>query len=214
MRAEYKALSWEEVYKAWEVYSHRYCSVNLPLEIKPEFTPCRFPDSYMWGYDWIENQSYTERVDRFKIAVNDPYSNIFTPLNKGTLHTLQMLVDSQDEEERAAIWIYAFCHDLTQNAYGMKSRRICMLLKNAALSFLKDRFCIWHHAMRQLTPEMYIPTSLLYEGCFEDFEPVVELIILNSYLIRKEYSVALYHSSETTEPPSDHHSVHLSKRET
>lgn len=185
--------------------------INTPLEIKAEYTPCRSQDYITWGYDWIDNEHYTERVESFRHAVDNPFSHGFTPLNKGTLHTLQMLIDAQDEEERAAIWIYAFCHDLTDKHYGMKSYGICGQLENAAFLFLKERFDIWHHAMKKLTPEYYIPASVLYEAEFEEHVSVVELIILNTYLIRKEYSVVLYHSLETTDSPFDHYSLHVEK---
>ena len=57
---------------------------------------------YFYGYDWLEN---TEAEQRKKmIQTNVAEILYFTkPTNKGTIQTIEMLSETIDEEERAAI---------------------------------------------------------------------------------------------------------------
>lgn len=82
------------------------------------------------------------------------------PSNKGTIQTAEMLVDAQNEEEQAAIWIAAAAKELSGNQYGAAIGRYASLFESAAWEFLAPWYYLWHHAMKHLVPDIMIPESV------------------------------------------------------
>ena len=55
-----------------------------------------------------------------------------------------------------------------------------------ARGFLRDRYQIWHHAMRKLVPEIMIPYNILDNLICKDFDVVMELIHSTKYIVNTE----------------------------
>ena len=105
-----------------------------------------------------------------------------------------MLVNAQDKEEQAAIWIAATAKELSGGKYGNSIWRYANLLETAAWEFLETHYYLWHHAMKRLVPDIMIPRAVLENIKCEDVEPVIGLIQMNTILLKSTWSVLRYTS--------------------
>ena len=106
-------ISWEEIYRYWSLYADRGPVIlNEPIRPTEIHVDFKRPDTYIYGYDWLSREEY---LCRKKTIEKNPTEFLYftQPTNKGTIHTLRMLMDAKDDEERAAIWIYAFAKELS-----------------------------------------------------------------------------------------------------
>lgn len=195
-----KKYEWEEIYGCWKRYSYSLNKINTPLKAKEIDINNEHPEEYeICGLDWVKNEHLDKRIKSFETIMNafhGYYSYGFEPLNKGTLHTLEMLCAAQNSEECAAIWIYAFVHDLLKRGVGFPNYSMLANIEMAAYIYLKDKFCMWHHAMRGLTPEFYIYPSVVHEGHFTTIDAIINLIAVNSCIICNEYVPIFYRSDK------------------
>lgn len=67
-------------------------------------------------------------------------------------------------------------------------------MQNAANEFLRDRFYLWHHAMKRLVPDINIPHNVLKSISKADAETVMQLIQMNTLMIKGSYRILLYSS--------------------
>lgn len=196
--------SWEEIYEYWRLYEpwepNIMSSVIEPIEIHVDQYD---KGTYFYGYDWLSQYDFEKRKET--IEKNLTQFLYFTkPTNKGTMHTLRMLVDAIDDEERAAIWIYAFSKELSNMHFGGNNNRYSLQLCYATQKFLGERFYLWHHLMKKLVPELYINQTLFSETEFNSIYPVIELARLNAALVLHEYIPVLYSSLKPGERLQDY----------
>ena len=118
----------------------------------------------------------------------------------------EMLVEAQNEEELAAIWIAATARELSERRSGNGLRRYANMLYIAACDFLQPRYYLWHHAMRRLVPEILIPSSVLESMVCKDPEPVIGVIQMNTVLLKSTWRILRYSSLEEGERPESHQS--------
>lgn len=189
-------ISWEELYAGWKLYSTSGPQI-LSLPIAPVEIHVDYDNSknIIYGYDWLPKASYEQQKTIFAThGAGGLY--LIQPTNKGTLHTLNMLIHSQNDEERAAIWLYAFAKEILldrsdyANSLGSYAHQIC----NAAYGFLSQYYAMWHHAMRRLVPELFTNWHLLADTDFHSVQAVIELARLNASLILYEYIPVVYSS--------------------
>jgi hypothetical protein len=195
-----KKYNWKEIYACWKAYSYNLKRINTPLKAKEIDIKNDHQDKYeIYGLDWVKNEHLDKRIKSFECTMNNfcgYFSNGFDMLNKGTLHTLEMLCAAQKPEECAAIWIYAFVHDLMKRGGGFPNCSMLFNIETESYAYLKDKFCMWHHAMRELTPEFYIYPSVIMEGNFTTIDTIINLIAVNSYMICNEYVPIFYRSDK------------------
>jgi len=159
------------------------------------------------GYDFLE--SYTEKLygDRGTFHHNlQRYlrSDIFHMGCRMPQSMEDMLVNAQDKEEQAAIWIAATAKELSGGKYGTSIWRYADLLETAAWEFLGTRYYLWHHAMKRLVPDIMIPRAVLENITCEDVKPVIGLIQMNTILLKSTWSVLRYTSLKDGDfPESD-----------
>ena len=160
---------------------------------------------YIYGYDWLED---AEAQARKHLIEQDPTEFLYftSPTNKGTTQTAEMLVEAQNEEELAAIWIAATARELSERRSGNGLRRYANMLYIAACDFLQPRYYLWHHAMRRLVPEILIPSSVLESMVCKDPEPVIGVIQMNTVLLKSTWRILRYSSLEERERPESHQS--------
>jgi len=116
------------------------------------------------------------------------------PTNKGTIHTLNMLINSANDEERAAIWIYTFAREVLEHNADGNIKKYAHQLCDASSGFLSQRYYLWHHAMRKLIPEIFINYNVYMKTEFSTIDAVIELARINAALILHEYVPILYSS--------------------
>ena len=196
-------VSWNEIYKYWSLYASLGPSIlNTPIsltEIHVDFTKT---GSVFYGYDWLSQDEYNSRKELIEKNLSE-FLYFTKATNKGTIHTLQMLMEANDEEERAAIWIYAFAKEIS-DVQGGNIQRYAYQLCNACLDFLSKRYCIWHHAMKKLVPEIFINHNIYLETEFSSVNAIIELARLNAALVRYEYLPVLYSSLKSGERKADY----------
>jgi len=165
-------------------------------------------EGYIYGFDCLQNKDARTRKE---LIEKDPIELLYftRPTNKGTIHTAEMLMTAQDEEERAAIWIAATAKELCECRYGNGIGRYAGILHTAACEFLQTRYYLWHHAMKRLVPEILISPSVLESLAFcKDASPVIGLVQMNTVLLKSSWIILNYSSLEGDEPPKSHCRLH------
>lgn len=192
-------MTWKEVYTLWRRQGiYNSAKLNKPLSAERIYVPCNQQGRYIYGYDWLETSDAQRRKETLS---NDPVNFIFMESrNKGTIQTAEMLVAAKDEEERAAIWIAATAFEMESLRYTPLAR-YAMLMKYAACDFLRERYYLWHHAMKKLVPEIMLPWRIMEKVTDIDAPLVMDLIQTNTMLLKGHYSILLYSSLNDSEEP-------------
>ncbi len=205
-------VTWEEIYRYWEVYARDMAGMGqMQNDLKEIHVD--YERGIFYGYDWLSQNEYVHREDLIR---NNPTSFLlFTkPSNKGTIHTIQMLMEAQDEEEWTAIWICAFTKELMERVTG-DNHRIANQIHQESWKFLSERFYMWHHAMKRLIPEILFNYSLCSEIEHRSYESIVELARINTILTMNEYIPILYSSLQPGERTKEYslrrHCQHIPK---
>jgi len=69
-----------------------------------------------------------------------------------------------------------------------------MAANYAAQKYLEERGIEWHHAMKHLLPDLFFSNWVFEKITLDEIETLVELIAAISLLIRKNYTIAWYHT--------------------
>ena len=203
-------ITWPEIFKSWSVGTFSGPAV-LEAPVRPVEVPVKYeePGHYFYGYDWLSRAEYDQRRE---LIERDPAAFLYftKATNKGTIHTLQMLTEAKDDEERAAVWIAAFAKEIRDSG-DRAAWRYADQLGRASEAFLRERFSLWHHAMRQLVPAVFVNCTLQEGSVFSSVYGMIELARLNAALILREYVPVLYTSLPAGERLPDH-TVRLSEK--
>lgn len=132
--------------------------LSAPITVKTVFMEYS-QDGDFYRFDQLQNKAVQTRKESIE---RNPLEFLYSthPTNKGTLQTAEMLMDAQNEEELAAIWIAATTKELYELKYGNGIGRYANILHMAACEFLQTRYYLWQHAMKRLVSEILIPPSL------------------------------------------------------
>jgi len=202
-------MDWDSAYKLWQYGSYSFPkSLVEPISVETVFVEYK-NSGYIFGYDWLQNDEASERKQL--IAKNPTEFLYFTkPSNKGTIQTAQMLAEAQDMEETAAVWTAATAYELTNYNTQNGVARYANQLYYAAIMFLRQRFELWHHAMRKLVPEIMIPRSVLNSLQCDQAETMMGLIQMNVVMLKGSYTFLRYSSISDAELANEQpHSLRL-----
>lgn len=198
-------MSWEDVYELWKRGQYHFPeTLSEAISSETVFVPYK-GDGYFYGYDWLGNRAAMRRKELIK---KNPATFLYLtePSNKGTIQTAEMLMEAQDEEERAAIWIAATGFEMKE--FEMTRGSALQQLRGAAEMFLRERFYMWHHAMRRLVPEIMIPYQVMENVLCKDADTLIGLIQTNTMLLRGTHSILCYSSLKEGEVP-EHRSARI-----
>lgn len=196
-------MKWEEAYSLWNYNSHYFSEIlSEPITAESVFVEYN-QENYIYGFDWLQSEAAQARKE---LIEKHPLEFLYftQPTNKGTIQTAEMLMDAQNEEELAAIWIAATAKELYECRYGNGIGRYANMLHMAACEFLQTRYYLWHHAMKRLVPEILIPPSVLESIVCKDAAPIIGLIQMNTVLLKSSWSILRYSSLKDGEPPKSH----------
>jgi len=193
-------MKWEEAYSLWNDESYIIPeTLSAPITVETVFVEYN-QEGYIYGFDWLQNKASQTRKELIK--KNPLHFLFFThPTNKGTIQTAEMLMDAQNEEELAAIWIASTAKELYERRYGNGIGRYANMLHMAACEFLQTRYYLWHHAMKRLVPEILIPVSILENIVCRDAAPIMGLIQMNTVLLKNSWSILRYSSLKDEDMP-------------
>lgn len=202
----FEKLKWEDAYKLWNKGCYHFPNfLSAPATAESVFVEYE-KDGYFYGFDWLQNDMVQERKS---LIMKNPLEFLYfkKPTNKGTIQTAGMLVEAQSDEERAAVWIAATAKELSEyrgkNSVWVYADTLYMV----ACEFLKDRYYLWHHAMKKLVPEIMIPKSVLNNIVCEDAKPVIGLIQMNTMLLKSTWSILRYSSLKDGELPESFYRI-------
>lgn len=191
--------SWEEIYSCWQIGVLNFGkSIYEPLPVELVHVPYE-RDGYFYGYDWLSCESVIERKKLIDTHP-DSFWYFMDASRKGTIMTAEMLALSQNQEERAAIWVAATSFEMLQR-FPSKTLHFVHQL---SCQYLKGKYYMWHHAMRGLVPDIMIPLSVMENTDREDLDTVVGLIQMNAYMLQNAYKILLYSSLKDGEQPIHH----------
>lgn len=202
----FEQMKWEDAYELWKRGCYSFPKL-LTDPVSSETVFVKYErDGYIYGYDWLET---VEAQERKRLIKENPIRFLYftKPTNKGTIQTAEMLIEAQDEEELAAIWIAATAHELSERMIGNDIGRYAHILYVAAYEFLRTRYFLWHHAMKRLVPEIMVPSSILSNIICKNAKPVMGLIQMNTILLKSTWSILRYSSLKDGELPESLHRV-------
>lgn len=189
----FEQMKWENVYELWQSGRYYFPKVLTDhVSVETVFVEYK-QNGYIYGYDWLEAEDAQKRK---QLIENNPieFLNFTKPTNKGTIQTAEMLLEAQNEEELAAVWIAATAKELSEYMIGNGVGRYANMLHMAACEFLRTRYVLWHHAMKRLMPDIMIPLPVLENIVCKDAEPVMGLIQMNTVLLKSTWSILRYSS--------------------
>jgi hypothetical protein len=184
---EIEEIKWENIWDNWINYTEIYePKLRNPIEIKRIYVNYK-KEGYFQGYDWINKNDFQERV---KYVKERPIEFLYfgESLNKGTLHTLELLDQAKDnQEERAAIWIAAFTKDILDSMpdeWNGKGYSILHKVYWEAQCKIdgNDDYYLWHHAMRKLLPEICFSYKFLENLNVNSYKLIVEISVINEFI--------------------------------
>lgn len=189
----FEQMKWENVYELWQRGRYYFPKVLTDhVSVETVFVEYK-QNGYIYGYDWLEAEDAQKRK---QLIENNPieFLHFTKPTNKGTIQTAEMLLEAQNEEELAAVWIAATAKELSEYMIGNGVGRYANMLHMAACEFLRTRYVLWHHAMKRLMPDIMIPLPVLENIVCKDAEPVMGLIQMNTVLLKSTWSILRYSS--------------------
>jgi hypothetical protein len=206
-------VKWEDIFDYWNSCAiYRFPKVKAPFLVEHIYVPYENKRRCIYGYDWILKSQYKDRI-KYVTTKPEEFMYFGTVLNKGTLRTVEMLASSKDNEERAAIWIYTFIYEILPVHLRGKNRIIANAISREAYLFLQNRFSMWHHAMKKLTPDIYFSYGLFENAEFKSFEPIIDLAMVNAGITLNDYVPVLYNSRKDGSQPIDVYSIRRGDRD-
>ncbi|WP_026487315.1 hypothetical protein [Caldanaerobius polysaccharolyticus] len=197
---EVKEITWENIWTYWKECASIYePKLLIPLKIEKIYVNFKDANIYIHGYDWIHINNYKKRIE---YVTTRPIEFLyFGPcLNKGTLHTLEILAEAQDNiKDSAAIWLSAFTNEMMDSLpYGWRGKGYSILYKVHIESYsqIKEKYFMWHHAMKKLLPEVCFSYEFLEGMSINSYRQIVELSVISSAQILNNY-VAVEYDSRT-----------------
>lgn len=202
----FEKIKWEDAYRLWNDGRYEFPGIlSAPIIAETIFVEYK-EDDYFYGFDWLQNNMVQER--KWLIQKNNLEFLYFTePSNKGTIQTARMLVEAQSDEECTAVWIAATAKELSECGGENSIWRYSKALYMVACEFLKDYYCLWHHAMKKLVPEIMIPQSILGNIVCKDVKQIIRLIQMNTVLLKSTWSILRYSSLKDGELSESYYRV-------
>ncbi|MGT2932944.1 hypothetical protein [Streptococcus catagoni] len=194
-------LSWEEVYQLWKTATF-HLGRDFNIKVKKIEFPFTSSEFCIKGYDWIEISSYERRI---QFITEKPTAFLLNAesLNKGTLHTLELLDEFKDNPEiSAAIWLASFAEDIMahySNCYSFASARVLSQILLVAGLKIREKSYYWHHAMKKLQPEIFFSPDFVQKAPIHDLEFFVEMATLQATLTMSKYKAVYYESYDPSE---------------
>lgn len=194
-------LTWKTIYKYWQVHSDWDFEKNLarPLIFKNEFLSVDDELSTSFDYSWCAPEKLKEHVAAISEQLRGGYAHS-EHRYKGVSHTLELLATAQNDEERAALWIYAHSHDFLKRNVSASAFQYLSEIYEVAEAFLRKRF-ILRYKKADFVHKLFITGHVLNATEFSGFEPLLHLIMANTEMIRKNYIPVFVCTNKNGIPP-------------
>lgn len=180
-------LKWKTIYKYWQVHSDWDFEKNLarPLIFKNEFLSVDDELSTSFDYSWCAPEKLSEHVAAISEQLRGGYAHD-EHRYKGISYMLELLATAENDEERAALWIYAHSHDFLKREISASAFQYLSEICEAAEAFLRKKYVL-RYEKATFIHKMFITSHVLNKTEFASFEPLLHLIMANTEMIRKNY---------------------------
>ena len=181
-------LTWETIYKYWQVHSDWDFEKNLarPLIFKKEYLSVEDELSTSFDYSWCAPEKLSEHVAAVSEQLRGGYAHD-EHRYKGVSYHLELLATAENDEERAALWIYGHAHDFLQKDISASTFEYLSEIHDATRSFLKERYILKTERIPTFIHKHFIASHILKNTEFSNFEPLIHLTMANTEMIRKNY---------------------------
>lgn len=195
-------LTWETIYKYWQVHSDWDFEKNLarPLVFKKEYLSVDDELSTAFDYSWCSPDKLNEHVAAVSEQLRGGYAHD-EHRYKGVSYHLELLDTAEDDEERAALWIYGHAHDFLRKDVSASAFEYLSAIYEETRSFLDERFILQYEHIPNFIHKHFITSHMLKNIEVSSFEPLVHLIMANTELIRKNYIPVFVCTNKDGIPP-------------
>jgi len=193
-------IEWTEIYESWKCICRKECFYELlePVKVSeiliPHSDSLKKQGIYIKGYDWILSKDFDNHIKR---VVNQTTQWLFDTRHiKGMIVTAGYLADAgSNSEDVAAIWIYTCLielHRYIPDEWRGLIYKLLSSIERAADGYLCGTNYQWHHAMKNLIPDIIFSYEFL-----ENFKPtscrsMLELCAAICKTILGTYSILRY----------------------
>ena len=109
----FNSFSWDDIYSRWRLSTGEDLSIvnNYPAD-------CRINVQYggkgrIYCHFWLESKQIYSLVNEFSKMVNVPqYQQNIAFSDVRVVRSTELMIQSRNEKERAAIWLFVFCDSL------------------------------------------------------------------------------------------------------
>lgn len=194
-------LTWETIYKYWQVHSDWDFEKNLarPLIFKNEYLYLGDELSTSFDYSWCAPEKLSEHVAAVSEQLRGGYTHD-AHRYKGISYHLELLATAENDEERAALWIYAHAHDFLLREISASAFQYLSKIYEITKAVLKEKFII-NYEKSNFIHKLFIASHVLNATEFTSFEPLLHLIMANTEMIRKNYIPVFVCTNKNGIPP-------------
>ncbi len=181
-------LTWKTIYKYCQAHSDWDFEKNLarPLVFKKEYLSVEDELSTSFDYSWCAPEKLNEHVAAVSEQLRGGYPHDEHRYKCVSYH-LELLATAEDDEERAALWIYGHAHDFLRKDVSASAFEYLSAIYETAQSFLSERFILKNERIPTFIHKRFITSQVLKSTEFSSFEPLLHLIMANTEMIRKNY---------------------------
>ena len=200
----FNSFSWDDIYSRWRLSTGEDLSIvnNYPAV-------CRINVQYggkgrINCHFWLESKQIYSLVNEFSKMVNVPqYQQNIAFSDVRVVRSTELMIQSRNEKERAAIWLFVFCDSLENADLPYPNGLLIDYVGAKARDFLQGTYQEWQFRYHHRFPKLYINREILKNVVFENYRAVVDYAILNAFMICKNYTVALFDSEFENETLPD-----------
>lgn len=191
-------IEWEEIIEEFRyllnIYDLSFEEISQVEELKVNYNN----SGYFFGYDWIYNKNYEQRID---LVCNHSKDFLIGGEieNQGTLHMVELLDKAKGNNDLiASIWICAFYEMVYKKPDDCWCGQPFMIYSEIMFK-ARDRIreadlWYWHHATTKQLPKLYLSETIISKIKEMDLKSILEIIVLNIKLIISDYKMVKYDS--------------------
>ena len=158
---------------------------------------------------WLSNDHISQSHDLENLFSRSPFYRQKDGLaDERVIRAAELMIQSKSEEERVAIWLWIFCSSLENAKLPHPNSLYLDYVGGKARIFLQNYFQEWLFRYHHRFPNLYVDDKILSKVRFERYSIIIDLAIMNAYMISKDYSIVLFDSKpELNDPPFSYRNI-------
>lgn len=203
MHESYEKMKWGDLYSYWRLSTKEQFDIvnQAPLVRKMKVESNNQNRTYT--YLWLRNDQIEAAQIEMNRMADSPVGRQSKELSdERIMRSADLMVQSKNYEERAAIWIWIFCSSLENAKLPYPNGLYIDYVAGKAREYLQEHFQEWIFRYHRRFPRLFVDSELLSKVKFERYSVIIDFAIMNAYMLCKEYSTVLFDSEpEKEEPP-------------